>query len=387
MVKVENQPRCGVCGTKQVKNGKTSAGRTRWRCKNCGASSTQRREDITARKHFTAFYQWATGKQPAARWGTSRATFQRTTAWCWSVHPTLEPTGEIHRYLMLDGTYVNGFCVLTAYNGRHITDWQFCDREKTASWTLLLQRIPAPQVVIVDGNGPLASVIKQLWPETRVQRCYFHIRQNIHKHLTRHPRTLPGQQLLVLVKALTKVSTLTESVAWEEQFHQWHAMHQATLKARTYAKHVTGQRPAHVKQGQTWWYTHLRLRRAAHLIDSLLRERHLFTWLEDTHHEDREELPRTTSPLEGAVNAPIKEILRAHRGLSADHAMTLLEWHLYQHTQDPKDPYSFVRPEHWQKAASRTIGSVDPDPGPELYGAHFSWEDGNGLRKGWSGRA
>ncbi|MGQ7785744.1 transposase-like zinc-binding domain-containing protein, partial [Nesterenkonia sp. K-15-9-6] len=32
MTPPSNQPVCGVCGTKLVKNGKTSAGRTRWRC-------------------------------------------------------------------------------------------------------------------------------------------------------------------------------------------------------------------------------------------------------------------------------------------------------------------------------------------------------------------
>ncbi|MGB3886413.1 transposase-like zinc-binding domain-containing protein, partial [Gordonia sp. (in: high G+C Gram-positive bacteria)] len=35
-----NSPVCGVCANKLVKNGTTSAGRTRWRCKHCGASST-----------------------------------------------------------------------------------------------------------------------------------------------------------------------------------------------------------------------------------------------------------------------------------------------------------------------------------------------------------
>ncbi|WP_416375677.1 transposase-like zinc-binding domain-containing protein, partial [Neomicrococcus lactis] len=31
-----HRPRCGVCDCVLVKNGKTSAGRTRWRCKSCG---------------------------------------------------------------------------------------------------------------------------------------------------------------------------------------------------------------------------------------------------------------------------------------------------------------------------------------------------------------
>lgn len=43
---------------------------------------------------------------------------------------------------MLDGTYFNGWCVLIAYTGEKVIHWQWCDREKTASWTALIARIP-----------------------------------------------------------------------------------------------------------------------------------------------------------------------------------------------------------------------------------------------------
>ncbi|MCT1922818.1 hypothetical protein M3C63_13280, partial [Brevibacterium luteolum] len=56
-----NQPRCGVCANKLVKNGKTTAGRTRWRCKSCGASTTQHRPDITRHAEFQAFLSWLSG--------------------------------------------------------------------------------------------------------------------------------------------------------------------------------------------------------------------------------------------------------------------------------------------------------------------------------------
>ncbi|WP_439329295.1 transposase-like zinc-binding domain-containing protein, partial [Corynebacterium hiratae] len=41
-----NQPRCH-CGGEMKRNGTTSKGTTRWRCKQCGASSVKRRNDIT----------------------------------------------------------------------------------------------------------------------------------------------------------------------------------------------------------------------------------------------------------------------------------------------------------------------------------------------------
>ncbi|MCU4297616.1 hypothetical protein D3I60_11080 [Brevibacterium permense] len=55
---------------------------------------------------------------------------------------------------MLDGTYFNGWCVLITHTETHVIDWQWCDRENTASWTALLTRIPAPTVAIIDGTPP-----------------------------------------------------------------------------------------------------------------------------------------------------------------------------------------------------------------------------------------
>src|SRR5690606_3193448 len=160
-----NQPRCDVCGNKLVKNGKTGAGRTRWRCKNCGASSTISRPDITAKKQFTDFHRWATGKHSITELGIPRRTFHRTTAWCWRVQPHREQTGDQRRYLLRAGADWNGYCALTAFYGKRIAVWQCCDGEKVASWTLVLQRMTPPQIAVIGGNGALESVITALWPE------------------------------------------------------------------------------------------------------------------------------------------------------------------------------------------------------------------------------
>lgn len=133
---------------------------------------------------------------------------------------------------------------------------------------------------------------------------------------------------------------------------------------------------------QTWWYTHLRLRRAASLFSGLIKNKQLFTYLQVA--AEGEILPRTTSPLEGGINAGIKDHLRLHRGLKVKHAMALVSWHLYQGVEKQKDPWSFVEPKHWSARRIRNA-VVEEGPGPELYGKYFSWEDGNGVQKGWSG--
>ena len=155
------------------------------------------------------------------------------------------------------------------------------------------------------------------------------------------------------------------------------------MKDRTYAK-KNGERPSHVRANQNWWFTHLRLRQARGTLATVLKTGHLFTWL--THAPEGHKLPRTTSPLEGGINAGLKHLLRDHRGLSDDHAKRAVDWYLYHHTQSPKDPWTLVKPRHWQpsKKAKKVI---DEPIGPALYGTAFSYQDGNGIQQGWGGRS
>ena len=36
-------------------------------------------------------------------------------------------------------------------------------------------RLPAPDMVVVDGGRGAAAALAECWPDTKVQRCYFHI--------------------------------------------------------------------------------------------------------------------------------------------------------------------------------------------------------------------
>lgn len=371
-------------------NGKTAKGTQRFRCKttDCGASSSRSktRDDVARRHELQWFFTWLFTRQKPAHLSTR--TFFRRVQWCWNLTPPRPaPTGEIYRYLMLDGTYFNGYCALVAYNGTHVVDWQFCDIEKNASWTLLLQHLPAPHIAVIDGNGPLERVVQSLWPDTAMQRCYFHIRQRIHTHLTRNPRTQPGRELLALVKTLNKIETATQAANFQAEFASWTSHWNSVLKERTYAKHQHHRdRPTHVKPGQKWWYTHLRLRRAHKLIHGLITGDKLFTWL--TAAQPNEALPKTTNPLEGGVNTAIKELLRQHRGLRAEHAITAVGWLLYFKTENPADPWHLVIPAHWTTNKKTRQQHAPPERiGPALYDTAFSAQDGNGIQQGWGGRS
>lgn len=154
------------------------------------------------------------------------------------------------------------------------------------------------------------------------------------------------------------------------------------MKHRTYAKN-NGARPSHIGPSQTWWYTHLGLRRARGTLATVVKAGHLFTWL--TSATEGQQIARTTSPLEGGINAGLKELLRHHRGLSEHHAIRAVDWYLYHHTEAPQDPWNLVKPHHWkpQKKAKPTATETGT---PALYDTAFSYEDGNGIQQGWAGR-
>lgn len=386
MSPARNQPSCGVCASKLVKNGTTSKGRTRWRCRTCGSSTTQHRPDITRRAQLTAFHDWLLSTRAQHQQTGSARSFRRTTAWCWNVPVPRPPiTGQIHDVVIMDGTYFQDWCLLIATDHDHVIDWQWCDHEKKIAWAQILQRHPAPVMVVIDGGSGLAAALREHWPATRIQRCYFHIYQAVRRHLTHAPRLDAGKELLALTRALMRVSDLDQAAAWMGEYATWEARWDTFLRHRTYpGKHHV--RPTGVSIDQQWWYTHRSLRTARALFRGLIRTASLFAWLDPDLPARLEPWPRTTSSLEGGPNRAVKEILRAHRGMPISHARRAVEWKLNSLTEIPADPWAQARPEHWNPPPARPAITPIEDPAPQI-GTAFSWEDGNGLRHGWAGRS
>ena len=74
---------------------------------------------------------------------------------------------------------------------------------------------------------------------------------------------------------------------------------------------------------QHWWYTHYRLRRAYLHLAKLLANKSLFTHLDPSIATLG--IARTTSSLEGGINAGIRKLLAAHKDLSQDHMRTAVQ--------------------------------------------------------------
>ena len=76
---------CPACGGDTKRNGKTSSGATRWRCKACGASTTQRYDNEP--KLLELFLRWLLSKKTQGEFGMPGRTFRHLTNKFWDLWP------------------------------------------------------------------------------------------------------------------------------------------------------------------------------------------------------------------------------------------------------------------------------------------------------------
>ena len=377
-----NQPVCGVCGWKLVKNGSTSAGRTRWRCQSCGASTTQTRPDVTAKAEARLFRRWLLEEFSARQLGVAKTSFTNKTHWCWHVEvPKPQVTGEVYDQVLLDGIYLAyGWCLITATNGEKIIDWQWCQRENSAAYQALMNRLPAPTVVLTDGGAGIAKALRLTWPQSRIQRCLFHIRANTITDLTHNPQNEAGKTLLGLANQLMGVKTPEDAGKWLSLLQHWYRVYRDYINEKTYTTEPGSRK---------WWWTHKRVRKAYKRLERLARFGYLFTWLDPKL--TGLDIQRTTSRLEGGVNAPIRRLLNTHRGLSEPHMKTAVEWLLNQKSIDPADPITWLTHHRHNTSQPKPQPTANNPIGPTGYDTAIdynpAYQDGSlHIRKGWAGR-
>ena len=326
----------------------------------------------------------STATQRVLGGGTGRS-FRDQHAWCWNIEPEIPVTGAVYDEVQVDGIYLrSGWCALIAIADQQVIGWQWCDREKRAAWAALLARFPAPRVVVTDGQAGILAAVAECWPTTRVQRCLVHVQRNVRTYLTLQPRTDAGRTLRALSLSLTKITTRDAATAWLTRLNDWHQAYGHLTRQRTYrhAVHAAAV-PSWTRPGQTWWYTHDRLRKAYRLLAKLARKNVLFTYLDPQF--DGLGISSTTNQIEGGTNAQLRLVLRHHRGMSPNHARRAIEWWCYQRSENPRPPADLIQPVHWQPPTTAVV--IDEPDEPTGYDTHASAEEGLWARKGWAGHS
>ena len=326
--------RCPTCGNKLQRRGLTAAGKQRWKCVTCSKSATQPRADLTKALQLERFVNWLLGKQAQTELSVKARTWRKQIAWCWEVIPRADISGEIYPILLLDGIRIGSLVDLIARTPRFVVSWHWAGWESSNTWEELLSQLPAPVVVVCDGQKGILLAIDRCWPTARIQRCHFHVWQNVRTKLSLHPTTQAGQELLSLTKVLLGGITTKEQAAhWQQQLASWEERHRSLLKERTVV-------PNPGRWQRKWWYTHGKLRSAYYQLHKLAEAGQLFVYLE-TDLTDQP-IPRFTNHLEGGINFQLRTKLKLHRGLNQAHQQRLADWYLNSRTETQKPPRKFL---------------------------------------------
>ena len=233
-------PKCPICHELMKKHGKTKAGKQRWICKSCKATKTHAINSDA--KQLKIFLDWLLSRkrQTDITHATDR-TFRNRTARFWKYWALPPLIDEIHKVVYVDGFHLGRKAVvLIACSDECVLGWYLARHEHTQAWVNLLRRIAPPDMVVSDGGQGFRNAVKQIWPDTQIQRCAFHAFNQVRRCTTHNPRLVPGRELLLIAIDLLHIKTEDEALVWLKRYFDWCKCWDEFLAEKSYidGKHV-----------------------------------------------------------------------------------------------------------------------------------------------------
>ena len=316
-----NRVNCPVCGKKCVRFGSTKAGSQRWICRECKTTFTKKIDKES--KVLNEFLTWLFGKGTQREMTGEGRTFRRNTAKYWEIWPMPPKIEGQRNVLFLDGIYLaRQACILICCDEENVLGWYLCRYEHAGAWMALMRRIAAPKMVVSDGGSGFQKALKKVWPGVKHQRCVFHVFCQVKRYTTSRPNTMAGMELYQMAKDLFEIKESKEADEWVKRFLSWIKKYQKFLSEITTDEYGR-ERP-----------THERLLKAERSLLKLIREKTLFTYLDEDLRAEFDP-PATNNRIEGGVNSRLREVLRNHRGLSIERRIKAVYWWCYQHSPEP----------------------------------------------------
>ena len=321
--------KCPSCGGEMKRNGRNSSGTQRWRCRSCGASATHKHDNEA--KQLAAFPKWLLGGSLQKDMPGAGRTFRRRCERLWELWPLPPICDEVHRVVYVDGIYLaRNVVVLIACSDEHVVGWYLARSENSRAWRALMARIAPPDMVVTDGGPGFEKARRKEWPATKVQRCTFHAFCQVKRYTTSRPKLEAGVELYGLAKDLLHVETLKQAEDWVSAYLDWGRRWDEFLSEKTFG------------EDGRWEWTHERLVDARSSVNRLINKGVLFTSLDPDLTADGP-LPSMNNRIEGGVNAPLRQMLRDHRGMSVTRRVKAVFWWCYMHTECPLPAAKILR--------------------------------------------
>ena len=317
-------PHCGFLDT--IKRGKRGE-YSRYFCKNCNSYFTDRRPHISDSNMFVWFERWVRDKQSIAQISKASGHSERTLKrYFYKMLPTC-PTWQIQKRekvnLMIDGTYFTNKVCLLLYRDHNIKMtilYRLTNREALRELKEDLRAIKNVGIeiesVTCDGAANIIKAVQEVCPEAIIQRCTFHIANEICTWLTKKPQSEAACELRELARSLSNVTTHHGAQLWLRGFIDWDNKYREYVNEKS-VDEVSGR----------WWYTHRMLHRSSTHIKRAIP--YMFNY---TRYSN---IPKTSNSIESFFGH-LKNHLRIHRGLSEKHFKDFIKWYLFLQSNDGK---------------------------------------------------
>lgn len=351
---------CPICGSICIKYGKNKSGTQRWYCNKCKSSVTPQIDNSA--KQLQIFLNWLFSSKTQKEMPGSGRSFRRKTAGFWEIWPLPPLVAERSDVVYVDGIYLGRkACVIICCDDVHVLGWYLCRYENARAYTALLSRIAEPVVVISDGGTGFYKAYKKAWPHAKLQRCIFHVFNQVKRYTTSRPNTNAGNDLYLLAKDLFQLKKMSDADVWVDNYVRWLQYYNQFLSQRTYDEYGNS-RP-----------THERLIKASRSLSKLIKEGTMFTYLDNELRAELGKIPSTNNRIEGGVNAQLRTMLRAHRGLSIERRIKAVFWWCYMHSPKPLSSAEIINTMPTEKSIAEIYSRLTKQQ--RLSGSIPNWGD------------
>lgn len=308
------QKSCIKCGSKHTKkDGFNKSGSQRYECLTCGSKFVWRNKANKTRQERIWFKRWIQGDTVSRIAQQSRYSLfkikQIIRYWLTREPPTINYNYPAIKYLLLDGTYFNHencLIVFMDYQTGQVIGHSYTTRENHQQIFTLAQQLAAkglqPKSITIDGHQSVIRALLAVWPNSKIQRCIYHIIHQGSMWLRTYPKTQAGQDLKRLIRGLGDKNVDIKYV-FDTNYREVIKQHEAFIKQLS--SKTVGEKD--VKKAL-----------------SLLKHAYNNMW----HYQQDNNIPPTNNKLEGYFSE-LKQQYRKHKGLSKAHRGSYLKWYIY----------------------------------------------------------
>lgn len=294
--------------------GKTSNNKQRYRCRKCNKVFIWKSKlnKLFNEKHW--FNLWVIEgysiRQLSKISGHSRSKLERIKNYWLNRLPDVNINYAKYEFIIYDGTYFhkNG-CLISLMDAKKqkIISNIYAEKEGFKSvypwFKKLKEQGLNPRYIAMDGEQSVIRAIKLVWPETRIQRCLYHIQREGMRWLRTYPKTPAGKELRKLLCTLCAIKSVKERDIFINNYKNW------ANKYREFVKSLPITNIAFKD-----------LKRTMVLIKNALPD--MFYYLKEPN------IPATTNALESFYSR-LKADYNKHRGLTQINKIHYLKWYCF----------------------------------------------------------